>query len=412
MQNINKMLKNILFFLAIFLVINFIFTSFQDKDDHLNESGSIILTSTKDNYAKTSTVTLSLSNNTEENLVIPNECPGEPLNVYRYEKNEWIQKTANPELDCSGKTDLTITPNSKANIAYDNWSHALFSEMGRYKIEFTTTIEGKEKIIATPEFIVEQEGVFKQLGMGLFYKPIYNGLIYLTSVMPGYDLGFAIIILTIIIRTILLVPSHKAMLAQKKLQSIQPKLEKIKEKYKNDQQRIATETMAVWKEAKVNPFGSCLPLLLQFPFLIALFYVIKGGLNPDKAHLLYTTYENFQLTDVNVLFLGILNLTKADIIVLPVLVGGLQFLQMKLAMNKTPNKSTNNEMAMATNMMTYILPIMIGVFTASLPAGVGLYWGASTAYAIVQQIFINRSKVSTTPNDEPEVRVIEVKAKN
>ena len=89
-----------------------------------------------------------------------------------------------------------------------------------------------------------------------------------------------------------------------------PKLEQ--EKYKGDQQKIAAETMAIWKESKVNPFGSCLPMLMQFPFLIALFYVIKGGLNPDNAYLLYTQYGDLGLQNINVNFLGLLDLTKRN----------------------------------------------------------------------------------------------------
>jgi YidC/Oxa1 family membrane protein insertase len=150
--------------------------------------------------------------------------------------------------------------------------------------------------------------------------------------------------------------------------------------------------------------GSCLPLLLQFPILIALFWVIKGGLNPDNTYLLYTQYDGFSFHNISSQFLG-LDLLKANLYVLPLIVGLLQFIQMKMAMMKVPKK---NEMAIANNMMTYMMPIMIAVFTASLPAGVGLYWGTSTLYGLVQQYFVNKSR-PTTPgnNDDVKVRVIE-----
>src|SRR3989339_407748 len=98
------------------------------------------------------------------------------------------------------------------------------------------------------------------------------------EVMPGHSLALAIIILTLIIRTILLVPSQHAIKSQKKLQEIQPKLEEIKKKYAGNQEKIAMETMKVWQENKVNPMGSCLPLLVQFPIMIALFYAVKYGI--------------------------------------------------------------------------------------------------------------------------------------
>lgn len=410
MEKFNKILKNTLVFLIIFLAINYLMNTFFGKDDEvLLNSGNLLFTTTDTEFSRRQIITLKIANGTKEEITIPNECPGEPFNVYRNENNEWVKKTANPELNCENAANSLLKPGEEIKIPYSNWNNALFSEMGRFKIEFTTTIGSEEKTFTSNEFTVSKEGIFRQLAIGLFYRPIYNGLMILVSVMPSSDLGLAIIILTLIIRTILLVPSGKAMKAQKRMQEIQPRLQKIKEKYKGDQQRIAMETMSIWKEAKVNPFGSCLPILLQFPFLIALFYVIQNGLNPDNAYLLYTSYGDLNLHDINVNFLGILNLTKANLYVLPLIVGGMQFVQMKLTMaKKSAKKDQPNEMAMASNMMIYIMPVMIAVFTASLPAGVGIYWGTSTLYGILQQLFVNKSK-SDSESEEPKVRVIEAK---
>jgi YidC/Oxa1 family membrane protein insertase len=99
------------------------------------------------------------------------------------------------------------------------------------------------------------------------------------------------------------------------------------------------------------------------------------------------------------------------------IVGALQFIQMKLAMSKNKNKEAvaNNPNAMAQNMMLYVMPAMIAVFTASLPAGVGLYWGTSTLFGIIQQYFVNKhvdselEKMKTSKNAKKNgVRVIDV----
>ncbi|MBD3330653.1 membrane protein insertase YidC [Candidatus Peregrinibacteria bacterium] len=400
MENLNKILKNLIVFFAVFLTLNFIFQSCQGDKELPADTGNLLLTTTKDEYGVSKTVTIEIENLTGEEVVIPNECPSEPLNVYRYENNKWTQKTSSPPLNCPDTSDITLAHGDSTRITYENWNYALFSDKGRYKIE----LDYKGRAISSNEFIVTDDGLIKKLWNGVFYKPIYNGLIWLVAIIPGHYLGWAIILLTLIIRTILLVPNHKAMVSQKKLQDIQPRLEKIKEKYKGDQQKISMETMALWKEAKVNPMGSCLPILLQFPFLIALFYVIKGGLNPDKIHLLYTTYENFSISDINVHFLG-LDLTKTNLYVLPLIVGGLQFIQVKLSMARKKKKSKNkkqDEMMKATNMMLYIMPVMIAVFAASLPAGVGVYWGVSTLYGIFQQLIINKSR----NKGEAKVKVI------
>ncbi len=404
MEKFNKILKNVLIFLVIFMAINYLIGLFTDKDKELVlNSGNLIFETTENEYSRSEKITVRILNDTKETITIPNECPGEPFKVSRFENNEWIVKTSNPELSCANTAETKLESGKEIEIPYTNWNNDLFSDMGRFKIEFTTKINEEEKTLTTNEFTVTKEGLFRQLSIGLFYRPIYNGLIFLAKIVPGHDLGFAIILLTIIIRTILLIPSQKAMKSQKRMQDIQPRLTKIKEKYKGDQQKIAMETMAVWKETKINPMSSCLPMLMQFPFLIALFYVIQGGLNPDNTHLLYQQYSDFKLTDININFLGILDLTKANLYVLPLIIGGLQFIQMKMAMGKKLASQEKNEMAMAGNMMLYIMPVMIAVFTASLPAGVGIYWGASTIYGIIQQVFVNKQK---TKNDEPTVKVI------
>lgn len=408
MEKFNKIVKQTLIFLVIFLIINYIFSFFSSPEKEVAESGNLVFITTDTEYSRSSIVTLEIKNNTKEDILIPSECPNEPFNVYRYENNEWIQKTSTPKLDCGEAKDFILKPTEETKISYSEWNYSLFSELGRFKIEFPTKINGKEKIVTTNEFTIKEEGIFSKLWTGLIYRPIYNALIFLTSILPAHDLGWAIILLTIIIRTLLLAPSQKAMKAQKKMQEIQPKINQIKEKHKGDQQKIAMETMALWKEAKVSPMGSCLPLLMQIPFLIAIFYVTRDGLNPDNTYLLYKQYANFAISDINPIFLGILDLRKVEIYFLPILVGGLQFLQMKLSMSRNVKGQAQNELMKANNMMLYFMPVMLAVFAASFPAGVALYTATSTIYGIIQQIIVNRSG-DGKKDSQATVRVIEKK---
>ncbi|MBI4231692.1 YidC/Oxa1 family membrane protein insertase, partial [Candidatus Peregrinibacteria bacterium] len=230
MNKLNQILKNVLLFLAVFLVINYIMQLFlgEDKKEAIN-TGNLIFETTETEYSPYQTVTVEISNYTDKPVLIPNNCPSEPLTVERYENNEWVSRTVNPKLDCTDNKEITIKPGETTNVAYDNWNFALFSDLGRFRISLSTELNGEQKTLNTNEFSVVEEGIFRKLWVGLFYKPIYNGLIFLVSVMPGHYLGLAIILLTIIIRTILLLPSHKAMKAQKRMQEIQPRLEKIKE---------------------------------------------------------------------------------------------------------------------------------------------------------------------------------------
>lgn len=238
----------------------------------------------------------------------------------------------------------------------------------------------------------------------VFYRPIYNFLIWLVSVVPGHELGLGIIILTIVIRLILLVPTYRSLSHQKSLQELQPKIKALKEKHKDDQQQLAQETMKLYKEHGVNPCGSCLPLIIQMPFLIAVFQVLRSGLDQSSAHLLYPFLSSFDLGVIDVMFFG-RDLTQPEKFVLPLLVTVLTFGSMKLSQARqqkkvhdiTPHGSkkepkTMQEMEIATKMMTYMMPIMIGYFAMQYPAGLALYWTIATLFSVFQQLVLNKRR--------------------
>ena len=106
----------------------------------------------------------------------------------------------------------------------------------------------------------------------IFYEPLFNLLILIYSVIPLRDFGIAVIILTILIKLILYPFSQKALKAQRSMMELQPKLIEIKEKHKGDKQAQAQATIQLYKQHKINPFSSCLPTLVQLPFLFARFY--------------------------------------------------------------------------------------------------------------------------------------------
>lgn len=392
-----QLFRNVLTFLAIFIVVNMLYSTFVgDKKETPVSGDPIQIKASKSEYGLDAQVQIIVTNNTDQPLVIPNECPGEPLTIMTFANNTWIQKESKPEIPCAETKDLIIAPKKNATIDYVNWNHSLFGELGRYKATFKTPNDkdGKDgKIIESPEWTVVEASIWRKFWMMLFYQPIYNTLIFLAAKLPGKNLGYAIILLTILIRLILLVPSQKALKSQKKMQELQPKLSEIKEKYKDDQQKQAKETMQLWKDNKVNPFSSCLPLIIQFPVLIALFYVVQTGLNPDNTYLLYNGFIDTKLTDIGQIFLGVLDLTKRNLYVLPLLVGLMQFAQMKMMLAKKPQgDKKQSEMEIANSAMTYMMPVMIAVFTASTPSGVGLYWATTTFFSIIQQYTVNRSK--------------------
>lgn len=392
----NKLLTWAMLFLLIFLTFQIFFNK-ENKPVSEAQAAPIGLELTKSEYVSGEEVGVKIKNNTENPIVIPANCPLNPLSVQKWtgEKYENISKES--PVDCSNYSDTTIQSGEEQTITFRYWNHALFSEPGRYRIEVLT--QDGEQTMTSPEFAVVEAGFFRKLFRTVFYQPIYNLLVFTISFAPLKDLGFAIIILTLIIRVILLVPSQRAIVSQRRMQELQPKLEEVKKQHAGNQERIAQETMKLWKQHKVNPFGSCLPMLIQFPVLIALYYVISTGLNPDNAYMVYAPLRGVDLSNLHTNFLGILDLTRVNAIVLPVIIGALQFIQMKLTMakKKKPGEQAgkSSEMETASKTMVYIMPVMIALFTASVPAGVGLYWGVSTLFGIGQQLVANRkAKIS------------------
>lgn len=247
----------------------------------------------------------------------------------------------------------------------------------------------------------------------LFFGPIVNLLVLILKLLelisiPG-ALGFAIILLTIVIR-ILVWPLMAAQIkSAKKMADIKPHLDEIKKKHKDDKQSLAAAQMALYKEHGVNPTGGCLPTLIQFPVLIALYQVIlaffagNGSLERING-ILYTSTLHLDSIP-SPLFFG-LNLadkpTSGLLILVPIITALLTFLQSKMMMPKpvknyptdTPKEkkekeSVEDSMSAIQSQMMYVMPVMIGFFAFQFPIGLALYWNTLTIVGITQQYLIS-----------------------
>ncbi len=221
----------------------------------------------------------------------------------------------------------------------------------------------------------------------ILVKPILNVLVIFYNIIPGHDIGVVIILLTLLIRAAMIPSFHKSLHSQKKMADLQPKMNEIREKYKSDQAEQAKKLMALYKEHKISPFSSCLPLLIQFPILIALYRVLLIGLGGhDMGSYLYSFVHNPGA--LNPYFIHWINLAKPSVS-LGIAAGLIQFVQSKMMMPSTPSNDTATK-AMSAQAL-YILPVITVLFSLKLPAGLPLYWIVMTLVAIVQQFFIMRS---------------------
>ena len=220
----------------------------------------------------------------------------------------------------------------------------------------------------------------------ILIKPLLNLLIFIYNFLPGSDMGLAIIAVTILVRIILFPSFQKSLKAQRQLGELQPKLEEIKEKYKDDKEAQTKATLEFYKTNKINPFSSCLPLLIQLPLLLALYRVFRSGLAGQIVGELYSFVANPGV--INTKFLGILELSTPSL-VLAVLAGVSQFAQSKLMIPKT--KTAKDKTANMMNLqLTYFMPVITVIIARGLPAGLSLYWITTTLFAIGQQWYIMR----------------------
>ncbi|SEU08139.1 YidC/Oxa1 family membrane protein insertase [Paenibacillus sp. NFR01] len=188
--------------------------------------------------------------------------------------------------------------------------------------------------------------------------------------------GLAVLVMVIIVRTIILPLTIKQVRSSRAMQAIQPELEKIKKKYKDQPEKVQQETMRLFQENKVNPMAGCLPLIVQMPIFIALYNSI---------------YYNPALREHSFLWL---QLGKPDhYFILPLLAAATTFLQTRMMTKMNP---VQQQGPMQFMMMVY--PVLIFIMSYNFPAALPLYWCYSNLYTIIQNYFLYRNKNKTNTN--------------
>jgi len=249
----------------------------------------------------------------------------------------------------------------------------------------------------------------------ILFRPLFNALVFLYNTVSFQDIGIAIILLTILIKLILYPLNVKSIKSQKALQDLQPKMEALKKKHKNNPQLLGQEMMNLYKQEKISPVSSCLPLLIQMPFLIAVYHVFRAGFQPEKLDLLYSFVAN--PGSLNAIAFGFLDLSKPNIY-LALLAGAAQFWASKMLITKRQPrvKGAKDEgmTSMMNKQMLYIMPAITVFIGISLPGGLTLYWFFTTLLTALQQLYIfkkqNNEDNETIPVAIKPTQIEEIKA--
>ena len=230
----------------------------------------------------------------------------------------------------------------------------------------------------------------------IFIYPITNILIAMARVFGG-NYGVAIIVFTVVSRVVLWPLTSRQYKQSRAMQAIQPKMQELQKKYKGkDPKKLQAETMALYKEAGVNPLGCILPMVAQMPLWFALYDVIRTSLGTAPETLVSLSQHLYPIpfvreaVPVNNNFLWWNLAANDNTLILPILVALTMYVQQKM-ITPPPSPAANNPTAaqqqQTQQMMTWMMPLIFGWFTLNVPAGLGLYWFVSNVVGGVLQYF-------------------------
>lgn len=238
-------------------------------------------------------------------------------------------------------------------------------------------------------------GMISSIWHSTIYQPLYNILILLVGILPGNSVGGAIILLTFIVKLALYPLAGKAIDAQHSMRKLEPELKKIRETHKEDKQKQAKHTMELYQKHQITPLSGCLPLLVQIPVIIGLYWVFYKGLS-ISPELLYSFVGTPDSLDMQFLMFDL----GQKSIFLALLAAVSQYIQVTISMpkmaddgKKTGERTLQEDFARSMQMqMRYVLPVMIGFIAYQSAAAVALYWATSNILGIIQEILMRRRR--------------------
>ncbi|UUU32618.1 membrane protein insertase YidC [Streptomyces sp. CA-210063] len=237
----------------------------------------------------------------------------------------------------------------------------------------------------------------------------------------GWAWGLSIVSLVILIRICLIPLFVKQIKATRAMQTLQPEMKKIQERYKNDKQRQSEEMMKLYKETGTNPLSSCLPILAQSPFFFALYHVLNSIANNDtvgvinesllqsaqKAHIFGAPLAaKFTDSSADVAALDA-SLTTVRIVtaIMIVLMSASQFYTQRQLMTKNVDTTVKTPFMQQQKMLMYIFPIMFAVFGINFPVGVLVYWLTTNVWTMGQQMYVIHN--NPTPGSKAQAAYLE-----
>lgn len=222
-----------------------------------------------------------------------------------------------------------------------------------------------------------------------FFDVIAKAILFLLTVIHKvvHNWGLAIILVTTLIYFILFPLSYKSMASMKKMQALQPKIEELKVKFKDNPQKLQMATMELYKEEKINPLGGCLPMLLQIPVFFSLYQLLLRL--PELRGAGFLWIKDLSSPDRLIALPNTLPVIGNEINLLPLLMAGVMFLQQKVSMGSSHATGSTAEQQ---KMMAIMMPVIFGFLFYKMPSGLVLYWLVNSLLMLIFQWKISATK--------------------
>ena len=318
----------------------------------------------------------------------------------------------------SNATFETMTFSRPATNEYRNDFH-LANLLSKHNIKSGDSITDNYSIYMGPKvrglfakYYLEEsyESIFQESFLGLNLRPLtyildimLNGLYNITK-----NYAWAIILFTLLFKIITYPLNHASYKSMRRMQLVNPKIERIREQYKDNPEKLNAEIMAIYKKEKINPLGGCLPMLLPFPLLIAFFYLMQSMVELRNTPFLWIT----DLSSPDKLFVfpsGIPILGGLNFNLFPILMAITSYLSMKL--QPSSSAGTSGSAATQMKMMSTIFPLMMLVLFYNFASGLALYWTAQNVFGVAQQ-FITAKLLNKNEDNNIEEENKSGKTKN
>jgi YidC/Oxa1 family membrane protein insertase len=278
-------------------------------------------------------------------------------------------------------TYLPLSGATKLRVYAGPYSNAIFATLDRTYRDPATGL--------SPDYRSAKSfrGIFKFISVP-FSKLLYIGLKFFYMITSSW--GFSIILLTILLRLALYPLSSWSMRSMRRMQQLSPKVAAIRERHKKDPRKAQVEIMNLYRTERVNPFMGCFPILIQMPFLIGMFDLLKSSFELRGVPFIPGWINDLTMPDVLFSWQTPLFFVGTQFHLLPILLGGVMWLQQRMSNTLPADKSTWTDQQRQQRMMSNVMVFFFAILFYNFPSGLNLYWLSSMLLGILQQWIVNR----------------------